>query len=393
MPSNGEASASLASSILLRTSLWCVVRSLAFSARGAAPGSLAWLESAICARVLRGGLARLVDREQAEAHQHDRADDDRGPANRRLDHPNKIGIRMDSRETLIAELRAHALVIGEVTLDERRAGASTTSTPSARSCARAGFLALGDARRRARARAGRDRGRRHDDGRRPGRLRRARRRRRRQGVLRPQGRQGARPRSAASRARCWTTRDRCLVVEDVVTTGGSTLAAIEALQEEGRAIVGVVACSTGSPAAASGSSRPRARPTSRSPRSTTSTPSGRTAEPGSRFALSGAVGRRMPRPGFEPGACSLGGSRSIQLSYRGADASGRTAGAPGKRSMPRSRMFQPMPVLEKAFDPRRQVSPRPGETEAREVLPPNSRGDSLRCRPRGRRAGDPAAAP
>ena len=34
--------------------------------------------------------------------------------------------------------------------------------------------------------------------------------------------------------------DRCLVVEDVVTTGGSTLAAIEALQEEGRTIVGVV---------------------------------------------------------------------------------------------------------------------------------------------------------
>jgi orotate phosphoribosyltransferase len=34
--------------------------------------------------------------------------------------------------------------------------------------------------------------------------------------------------------------DRCLVVEDVVTTGGSTLAAIEALQEEGRAICGVV---------------------------------------------------------------------------------------------------------------------------------------------------------
>ncbi|MDQ3740376.1 MAG: orotate phosphoribosyltransferase [Actinomycetota bacterium] len=34
--------------------------------------------------------------------------------------------------------------------------------------------------------------------------------------------------------------DRCLVVEDVVTTGGSTLAAIEALHDEGRAIVGVV---------------------------------------------------------------------------------------------------------------------------------------------------------
>jgi len=34
--------------------------------------------------------------------------------------------------------------------------------------------------------------------------------------------------------------DRCVVVEDVVTTGGSTVAAIEALQEEGRQIVGVV---------------------------------------------------------------------------------------------------------------------------------------------------------
>lgn len=34
--------------------------------------------------------------------------------------------------------------------------------------------------------------------------------------------------------------DRCLVVEDVVTTGGSTLKAIEALQDEGRTIVGVV---------------------------------------------------------------------------------------------------------------------------------------------------------
>ena len=34
--------------------------------------------------------------------------------------------------------------------------------------------------------------------------------------------------------------DRCVVVEDVVTTGGSTLAAIEALRDEGRTIVGVV---------------------------------------------------------------------------------------------------------------------------------------------------------
>jgi len=34
--------------------------------------------------------------------------------------------------------------------------------------------------------------------------------------------------------------DRCLVVEDVVTTGGSTLAAIAALQEAGHQIVGIV---------------------------------------------------------------------------------------------------------------------------------------------------------
>lgn len=37
-----------------------------------------------------------------------------------------------------------------------------------------------------------------------------------------------------------TDADRCLVVEDVVTTGGSTVQAIEALQAEGRTIVGVV---------------------------------------------------------------------------------------------------------------------------------------------------------
>jgi orotate phosphoribosyltransferase len=34
--------------------------------------------------------------------------------------------------------------------------------------------------------------------------------------------------------------DRCVVVEDVVTTGGSTLAAIAALQEAGHEICGVI---------------------------------------------------------------------------------------------------------------------------------------------------------
>jgi orotate phosphoribosyltransferase len=35
--------------------------------------------------------------------------------------------------------------------------------------------------------------------------------------------------------------DRCLVVEDVVTTGGSTIAALEALREEGLQVCGVLA--------------------------------------------------------------------------------------------------------------------------------------------------------
>jgi orotate phosphoribosyltransferase len=37
-----------------------------------------------------------------------------------------------------------------------------------------------------------------------------------------------------------TGADRCMLVEDVVTTGGSTLAAIAALQQEGREICGVI---------------------------------------------------------------------------------------------------------------------------------------------------------
>jgi orotate phosphoribosyltransferase len=37
-----------------------------------------------------------------------------------------------------------------------------------------------------------------------------------------------------------TDDDRCVVVEDIVTTGGSTVEAIEALQADGRTIVGVI---------------------------------------------------------------------------------------------------------------------------------------------------------
>ena len=43
--------------------------------------------------------------------------------------------------------------------------------------------------------------------------------------------------------------ERCLIVEDVVTSGGSTVQAIEAVRAEGHDVCGVVACSTGSPAA------------------------------------------------------------------------------------------------------------------------------------------------
>jgi orotate phosphoribosyltransferase len=38
-----------------------------------------------------------------------------------------------------------------------------------------------------------------------------------------------------------TADDRCLIVEDVVTTGGSTIRAIEAVREEGHEICGVLA--------------------------------------------------------------------------------------------------------------------------------------------------------
>jgi orotate phosphoribosyltransferase len=37
------------------------------------------------------------------------------------------------------------------------------------------------------------------------------------------------------------TRDRCMIVEDVVTTGGSTITALEVVQAEGHEIVGVLA--------------------------------------------------------------------------------------------------------------------------------------------------------
>src|SRR5918999_1476366 len=85
-----------------------------------------------------------------------------------------------ARETLAAELRAHALVIGEVTL---------TSGATAQYYV--------DAKQHGRQR----------------------------GVEGPPLEQG----------------ERCLIVEDVVTTGGSTVQAIEAVRAEGFDVCGVVA--------------------------------------------------------------------------------------------------------------------------------------------------------
>ena len=73
--------------------------------------------------------------------------------------------------------------------------------------------------------------------------------------------------------------ERCLIVEDVVTTGGSTVQAIEAVRAEGYDVVGVVSILdrlAGGAESDRARLRRRAR-TRRWPRSTTSIPTARTA--------------------------------------------------------------------------------------------------------------------
>jgi orotate phosphoribosyltransferase len=145
---------------------------------------------------------------------------------------------MDSREALIAELRAHALVIGRVTLTSGAQAEYYVDAKRAILRPR-GFLALGElvagcARELGATAVG--------------------------GMT-----MGADPVACAALAggadvKAFFVRkdakqhglarrvegpllddgDRCLVVEDVVTTGGSTVAAIEALKDEGRSIAGIV---------------------------------------------------------------------------------------------------------------------------------------------------------
>ena len=185
---------------------------------------------------------------------------------------------MDARARLIAELREHALVIGEVTLTS---GATAQYYVDAKRAILlpAGFRALGelvaDEARRARRRSGR----RDDDGCGPDRLRRAGRRVR---TLKAFFVRKERKEHGLQR---WIEGpllepgERCLVVEDVVTTGGSTVKAIERINEEGFRVAGVVSVldrlAGGGEAieAAAGSAR-----TARSRRSTTSTPTAPTAE-------------------------------------------------------------------------------------------------------------------
>jgi len=145
---------------------------------------------------------------------------------------------MDARETLVSELREHALVIGDVVLTSGKQASYYVDAKRA-ILLPAGFLALGE-------------------------------------LLANQGREwhatavggltmGADAVACAAlagglQARAFFVRkevkthglsrriegpllepgDRCMVVEDVVSTGGSTLTAIAALQEEGHEIVGVI---------------------------------------------------------------------------------------------------------------------------------------------------------
>jgi orotate phosphoribosyltransferase len=146
---------------------------------------------------------------------------------------------MEARDRLIAELRDHALVVGEVVLTSGRT--AQYYVDAKRAVLRpAGFLALGELLAdRVRALGATAVG----------------------GLTMGADAPACAALAGGAQAKAFFVRkeakphglqrriegppleagERCLVVEDVVTTGGSTLQAIEAVREAGHEIVGVVA--------------------------------------------------------------------------------------------------------------------------------------------------------
>ena len=146
-----------------------------------------------------------------------------------------------AKRTLLAELREHSLVIGEVTLSS---GPTAQYYVDARRALLrpAGFRAAGELIAAAAVEAGAERGRRPGDGGDPARLRRAGGPGRARTWSASSSAASARSTacSAGSRGRS-SAGDRCLVVEDTVTSGGSTVKAIERVREQGLEVAAVVA--------------------------------------------------------------------------------------------------------------------------------------------------------
>jgi orotate phosphoribosyltransferase len=155
------------------------------------------------------------------------------------DTPRSVGAVPDARERLIAALREHALVLGEVTLSSGRTAQYYVDAKRA-TLRPEGFLAMGELVRAEAERLG--------------------------ATAVGGTTMGADPIACSALAAGFEGKaffvrketkahglqrrvegpplgpeDRCLVVEDVVTTGGSTLLSLDALREEGREVVGVVA--------------------------------------------------------------------------------------------------------------------------------------------------------
>jgi orotate phosphoribosyltransferase len=124
---------------------------------------------------------------------------------------------MGAKNRLVDELRTHALVIGQVTLTSGRTAEYYVDAKRA-VLLPAGFRALGELVAEKALAAGADV---------------------KAFFVRKEGKQHGLQRRIEGPL--LEPGDRCLIVEDVVTTGGSTLQAIEAVREAGHEIVGVTA--------------------------------------------------------------------------------------------------------------------------------------------------------